>query len=106
MTPDQIAEVLTPENLATLSSDEVADLVSQISEIPLSDEQAAALAEALSDAPKEVKQAFEEEINVFSGQFDNYVPIGSTIPVGARRVIVAATAVVFTMPTPTTRSRK
>jgi len=71
----------------------------------LSDEQASALSEALTDAPDDVKEEFQDQINVFGGQFDNYVPTGSAVSVGARRVIVAATAVIFAMPTPVTRKQ-
>jgi hypothetical protein len=74
----------------------------------LTPEQAQQIAEALSTAPDEVKQQFEETINVFDGQFDTYVPSGSTISVGARRAVVAVTAVTFMLPAPvpTTRSRR
>ncbi len=43
----------------------------------------------MSDAPDEVKEQFEEQINIYGGQFDSYVPIGSVIPVGQRRTVVA-----------------
>ncbi len=80
-------------------------LIEAIAEAELTDDQAEAIAEALSDAPEAVKEEFEAQINVFGGQFDSYVPTGSSVSVGVRRVIVAATAVVFAMPTPTTRVR-
>ena len=95
---EQIAEVLSPENLQELSDEEVSQLIENLAGSDLTDEQANAVAEALSDAPIEVKQEFEDQINIFSGQFDVYVPIGSNINVGQRRVLVAATAVAFTMP--------
>jgi hypothetical protein len=95
---EQIAEVLSPENLEELSDEEVSQLIENLAESDLTDEQATAVAEALSDAPIEVKEEFEDQINIFSGQFDVYVPIGSNINVGQRRVLVAATAVAFTMP--------
>lgn len=98
LSSDEIAEVLSPENLENLSSEEVSQLIENISESDLTDEQASAIAEALSDAPIEVKEEFEDQINIFGGQFDVYVPIGSNINVGQRRVLVAATAVAFTMP--------
>jgi len=98
LSSDEILEVLSPDNLEDLSSEEVSQLIENISESDLTDEQAEAIAEALSDAPIEVKEEFEDQINIFSGQFDVYVPIGSNINVGQRRVLIAATAVAFTMP--------
>lgn len=106
LTDEELLEVLSPENLDDLSAEEVEDLISSIADSDLTEEQAFAIAEALSDAPDEVKQQFEEEINVFDGSFDNYVPFGSIIDVGQRRVLIAATAVVFAMPAPTTGSRR
>ena len=104
---EYLAEVTT-EDLAELSPEETTQLIEDIANAELTPEQAQQIAEALSTAPDEVKQEFEETINVFSGQFDTYVPSGSTISVGARRAVVAVTAVTFMLPAPvpTTRSRR
>jgi hypothetical protein len=48
-----------------------------------------AIAQALNDAPEEVKEAFEEEVNVFAGVFDSYRMVGQTIDVGQRRTLIA-----------------
>ncbi len=50
------------------------------------------IADVLSDAPTDVKEEFEGRVNVFGGGLDSYVPVGSNIPVGTRRVLIAATA--------------
>jgi len=99
---------LTTDDLANLTDTQTEELITSIADADLTDEQAEQIAEALSDAPTEVKQQFEQTINVFSGQFDNYVPTGSTISVSARRAVVAVTAVAFLLPAPvpTTRSRR
>jgi hypothetical protein len=57
------------------------------------------------DAPIEEKQKFEEDVNVFDGGYDDYVPSGSTISVGERRTVVAVSAVFFVTPLPTPRRR-
>jgi hypothetical protein len=49
--------------------------------------------EVLSSAPPEVKRAFENQVNIFSGEYESYVPLDSTITVGQRRVMVAIGAV-------------
>lgn len=54
----------------------------------------------LADASEEEKAAFESQVDIFSGDFDDYVPSGSTITVGQRRVIVGATVVLFVVPLP------
>lgn len=60
----------------------------------LDEETLEAVSASLSEAPTEVKEAFEAEVNVFSGSFDSYVPSGSRISVEDRRVVVAVTATV------------
>lgn len=105
LTEESISAVFSEEVLNELSDDQVAELIDSIVPEALSDEQAAALSEALSNAPDSVKEEFEQQINVFGGQFDTYVPTGSKVSVGARRVIVAAAAASFATPVPTS-SRK
>lgn len=60
---------------------------------------------ALNGAPDEVKQTFENKVNVYSGQFDSYVPSGSVITVGQRRVVIAASTATMLAPTPTSRRK-
>jgi hypothetical protein len=98
LSSEQIQEVFSEENLESLSDEQITELISNIEDSDLTDEQAELLAEALTNAPDSVKEEFEEQINIFGGQFDSYVPTGSNISVGERRVLIAATAVAFTMP--------
>jgi hypothetical protein len=63
----------------------------------VSAESGAAISEALISAPVEVKESFEEEINVFAGVFDTYEPLGSTINVGQRRSVIAVNLVTSTV---------
>jgi hypothetical protein len=94
------------EVLSSISQDQASEIFATVPVSELTEESAGAIVEAVQDAPEEVKEAFEEEINVFDGIFDNYVPIGSIIDVGQRRLIIAATAVVFAMPAPIISSRR
>jgi hypothetical protein len=50
--------------------------------------------EIFNQADTEIKEEFQEEVNVFSGAFDDYVASGQNITVEERRTVVAATAVV------------
>ena len=81
--------------MASLSDDQVVELVASIDEKSLTDEQAAAISEAMTAAPDNVKKEFENQINIFDGKFDNYVPTGSAVSVAVKRTIVAATAAVL-----------
>lgn len=109
LTDQQIVELLDPAKLEELSSDEIATLVESIADADLTDEQAEIIAQAMSNAPDAVKEEFESQVNIFSGQFDSYVPLNSKVTVGVRRVLVVATATVFALPavaTSTGTSRK
>ena len=78
---------VTLEEVSNLVADEEA-LVS------LDDNSKQIIAAALTEAPDEVKEEFENEINIFSEGFDDYVPTGSAVDVETRRTVVAATAAV------------
>lgn len=54
----------------------------------------------LADASEEEKEEFESQVDIFSGDFDDYVPSGSNITVAQRRVIVGATVILFVVPLP------
>ena len=99
-------DTVTPEALATLNTEEITQLVDDIANADLTDAQAEQIAQALTDAPAEVKEAFQEAINVFGGQFDSYVPTGSTVPVGTRRTLIAVTTATFAASTPISRKNK
>ena len=100
MPPEEALAVATsPEALQELSPTQAEEVFSAVDVEELTDEQAEALVEAVQDAPDEVRAAFENEINVFGGKFETYVPLGSTVNVRTRKVIVAASGVLFMAPT-------
>ena len=70
-------EEITPEVIEELDYDE------------LSNEQIEEIATVIQEAPEEVRETFEEEVNIFAGATETYVPVGSTVPVEDRRVIIA-----------------
>ena len=78
ITQEQATEVFAVLQLDELSSDEIEQVI-----------------EAVQSAPEEVRQVFEQEINIFDGKTDTYVAVGSNISVGARRVLVATTGVLI-----------
>lgn len=59
-----------------------------------------------SDAPLEERLEFESKVDIFSGEYDEYVPVGSTISVAQRRTVVAATAVLIMFAPPPSRMRR
>lgn len=95
ISPVQAAEIATdPAQVAALSADEATEVFDAVVLDTLTEGQVVELVAAVQDAPEEVREAFEEEINVFAGGgLDTYVPVGSTVPVGTRRALIVITTV-------------
>jgi hypothetical protein len=93
VTPTQALSVaLAPETLQTLTASQANEIFASLPVNELSDTQIAEITEAVQNAPTEVRQAFEEKVDIFKAGFDDYVPVGSNIPVGTRRTLIAVTA--------------
>jgi uncharacterized membrane protein YgcG len=80
--------------LESIEPDQAAAVFEAISVSELSAEQEEELVAAVTNAPTEVKAAFEATIDVYASGFDEYVAVGSTIDVGSRKSLLAATAAV------------
>ncbi len=93
LTPTQALSVaLASETLTTLTASQAEQVFASIQTDQLTDTQVAEITEAVQSAPTEVREAFEEEVDVFKAGFDDYVPLGSNIPVSERRTLIAVTA--------------
>ena len=97
---DRVAALAAdPAVIANVTIDQAETLFALLDDADLTEEQVAAITEAMNEAPAEIKQAFEAQVNVFGKGFDDYVPLGSSIPVGARRVLIASSALLSVVPT-------
>jgi len=93
------AVATNPEALAKATAEEATQVFQALELDTLSDNQLVELVAAVQDAPVAVRESFEEEIDIFgSGAVDNYVPIGSTVPVKTRRALIAIGAVMSVTP--------
>lgn len=107
--PATDAPRLAPEQIAAIDDPVVRDAVEQIVTDPqeitveearsifevidvLEPDTLAVVVDALSEAAPEVKDEFEEAVNIYAGDFDAYVPSGSNVTVAQRRTIVVVTA--------------
>lgn len=120
-TPDQITEIVTTilgselsteqatqlvasvEILSAVTSEQAQQLFQQVEETQLSEAMASVIADALNDpsVPAEVKEAFENAINIFGNDgFDQYVPVDSAVTVAVRRTIIAGTTILVALPSP------
>ena len=106
VTEDQATDLATSEKvLQSIDGEQATEIFDAVEITNVTPEEAAQLVEAVQDAPTEVRESMESEINVFSGPIDTYVPLGSSIPVSGRRVIIGVgVAVLFSAP-PTIRRK-
>lgn len=89
---EAVAVAQDAQFVKSLSSEQAVAVFDAIVVSELSTQEIEAIIEAVQDAPAEVRAAFEQEINIFAEGFDEYVPLGSTVPVGTRRTLIAIAA--------------
>ena len=87
-----VALATSPDVLAAISGEQAAEIFQALDVQELSDAQTEQLIAAVQDAPAEVRSSFEDKIDIFKNALDTYVPLGSNIPVGTRRTLIAVTA--------------
>jgi hypothetical protein len=94
ITEEQATEIaLDPEVLATITEEEATQVFEALVVEDLTDAQVEELIASVSAAPTEVREAFEKTVDIFSGELDTYVPLGSNVPVSTRRTLVTLAAV-------------
>ena len=87
---DQAVSIASNAEVLSVVTEEQAEAIfEQIVVEELTAEVAEELVSVLNEAPTKVKKKFQETINVFSGLFNSYQMVGSTIPVGERRTLLA-----------------
>jgi hypothetical protein len=79
--------------LESIDEDQAVEIFAAIELDGLTDAEGAEIVDAVQDADDDVRGAFEDELNIFEGQFDEYVPLNSKIDVGERRTVVAVSVV-------------
>jgi hypothetical protein len=95
-----VTEDSTPEPiLSQVPSENLEQFFEALDMSALSPEEQTQVINELNNASEEVKKEFEDTVNIYSGEFDEYVPVGSVITVGERKVLIAATGVLFVAPT-------
>lgn len=84
--------------IAEATPEEAQAIFQAVDEGSLTDAEGQAIVNAVQNAPTAVRKAFEGAVNVFGGHTDTYVPIGSKIPVGQRRVIIVTGLTLLAVP--------
>jgi hypothetical protein len=94
ITNDQATALATSSQvLENISGNQADQIFSAIDSGEITDAQGEAIVETVQVASKTVRRSFEDELNIFEGQFDTYVPLNSKIDVGDRRTVVAVSVV-------------
>jgi hypothetical protein len=95
---DQATELATSAKvLESVNTTQATEVFGALVVPQISAENGLAIVVAVQEAPVEVKQSFEEKINVFAGVFDTYIPLDSSIDVGTRRSVIAVNLVTSTV---------
>jgi hypothetical protein len=82
----------SPEVLAVISTEQAQQIFEALDVGALSDTQTEELIAAIESASTEIREEFEDTIDIFGEGLDDYTPTGSNIPVGERRTLIAVTA--------------
>lgn len=98
MSQNELVKAVTnAEILQEISKDEAVQIFESLDTSQITDQEKEIIIDAIQDAPSEVKEAFEQEINIYGEGFDNYVPVGSSISVKERRTLLAVAGIASTM---------
>jgi len=95
--------VASAEVLTAITGEQAQELFEEIEPAQLSESMASVIADTMNnpDVPDEVKEAFEDTLNIFGNDgFSIYVPLGSNINVAVRRTIIAGTTILVALPSP------
>ena len=110
VTSDQAEQLVAAvEVLSVITGEQAQELFQAIEPAQLSESMAAVISDSMNDptVPDEVKEAFEETLNIFSNDgFATYVPLGSSVNVAVRRTIIAGTTILVALPSPAPARRK
>lgn len=98
LTNDQAIEIaVSVEVLVSLTAEQASKVFNEIDTSTLSQEEKIEIIAAVQNAPDYIREAFEDEINIYTDGFDQYIPLGSSIDVGTRRSLIAVTTATATL---------
>ena len=79
--------------MSSVSETQLEETLEDLAEAEPSPEQAAEIIAIMEQAPLKVKTKFEAKVNVYSGAYDDYRPVGQNTTVRERRALVAISGV-------------
>ena len=101
ITSEQATELATSEKvLSSIDAEQASAIFDAIDINNIDITQAAAIVEAVQNAPVAVRAEFEDKIDVFNGKTDTYIPLGSSVNIGVRRVLIVSASFMIAIPAP------
>ena len=98
VTEDQSVDLATsPKVLESINTDQASEIFDAIPVSNLTQAEEAALVESVTNAPDNIKNSFQETIDIFGEGLDEYVPTGSGVDVKTRRALIAVVTVTATL---------
>jgi len=89
----KLAEDLIDVLDGEITIEEIDNLIQSDNFDELPDEAINVIVDALNETSDDVKEEFEDNVNIFSSDnYDDYVPAGSVVDTATRRTVVAVTA--------------
>jgi len=94
ITAEKAVEILSdPEVVKNISTEQAEEIFESIEVEEMTEQQLEAIIEAVQDAPTEIRETFEDTVDLFNGGFDEYKMVDSNISVGERRTVIAVNLV-------------
>jgi hypothetical protein len=91
----ELAETLASNKavLDSVDASQAKEIFDAIDEGALTNDIAAEIVAAVQDAPKEIRETFEDTVDLFEGVFDDYEMVDQEISVGDRRTVIAVSVI-------------
>lgn len=94
LTPPRALELVSNMQVVTnITAPEAAILYELVKNESLNQSQITALTDAIQNAPMDIRDTFEQTMDLYGIGFDTYVPLGSRVPIGTRRALVVISMV-------------
>jgi uncharacterized membrane protein YgcG len=97
---EKVVEVLSnPEVLESIDTEQASEIFKSIDTSEMTEQQLEQIVDAVQSAPVEIRETFEDTVDLFDGGFDEYKMVDSEISVGERRTVIAVNLVTASVAT-------
>lgn len=101
-----LAVASNPQLVQQMTATQAVEVFSSLDTSILDETSKTAIITAVQAAPRDVRQAFEDVVDLYGDGFNSYVPIGSNVPIETRRALIATTVASAAVAASAARSRR